>query len=397
MLPIFLLLCLAVLGQNKSVVERQPLLPDTQQPTVESTATPPIQTSCSSSTVLSSDIDIDNTTYTDILITYPIYNIDSVLQNSILHTKDQFQICMECIQQAGVDTSTPSSPSMLLKDKIHAFCNTEAPNLYDLLTVLLDWLQATNPNPDSTPPFSAISTYADRFTSTSGMNSPSPSPPSAKTGHQNSDNDSEENAEIELPTQWLQQIPQNWPYTSYGIARHNQPGHTASLPLLDNSTTAAWVYAELRWNPRPLYTPPHASDASSLYQPLLEGWTPSFGLERNDAMTRTSTSVVITPILTDPLPTITVQLTSKRVTATVMLTTPPPVLIDTPVRPTLPQSELLSPIRLEAGDTARGGAVTGTGTVVGSGGGGASSVAVPVLEELWSEVQSMRSRLGERR
>jgi hypothetical protein len=81
-----------------------------------------------------------------------------------------------------------------------------------------------------------------------------------------------------IPTEYLAQLPSNWPYTEYGIAR--KVGKTTSWPLVNpnaTSSTVAWVYHELLWNPRPLFTPAaEKAKKGEMYNPQLDGWKHDF-------------------------------------------------------------------------------------------------------------------------
>ncbi|KAF2629393.1 hypothetical protein BU25DRAFT_457062 [Macroventuria anomochaeta] len=55
-----------------------------------------------------------------------------------------------------------------------------------------------------------------------------------------------------MPTQYLNQVPKNWPYTTFGVGRR---GETATWDLTDGEgKTVGVVKHEVRWFPRPLWT-----------------------------------------------------------------------------------------------------------------------------------------------
>lgn len=210
--------------------------------------------------------------------------------------------CYECLEQAGVDIEDINQPSRQLEWKIHDFCNTATPNLYDLLFSFLVWLRSTNVPVDHDNGLgrvSAILTLSSRFRSTSGMNQatgivslltsvPGGWSPSTRTSGD------------AIPTQYLQQLPKNWPYTAYGVAR--KADQITSFPLTDPSSTGvttAWLYYKIAWNPRPLFTP--AIAGNGMYQPALQDWVPSL-LDATSPMlpTLTSTVIPITPLITAP-------------------------------------------------------------------------------------------------
>jgi hypothetical protein len=97
----------------------------------------------------------------------------SVLENSKTQNKDNVTQCYECMKQAGIDIDDMNKTSQRMKLKIHGFCNTITPNLYDLLATFLTWLEYTNePVKQNTRlgNIPSISTLSLRFTSASGMN-----------------------------------------------------------------------------------------------------------------------------------------------------------------------------------------------------------------------------------
>jgi hypothetical protein len=183
------------------------------------------------------------------------------------------------MKQAGIDIDDMNKTSQRMKLKIHGFCNTVTPNLYDLLATFLTWLKYTNePVKQNTQlgNIPSISTLSLRFTSASGMNEAItsislPGPTEAPlSSHTLTSGDA-------IPTPYLQQLPKNWPYTRYAAAR--RAGQTTSFTLTNpnlTSETVAWLYHTMLWNPRPLFTPASAISKNGIYQPGLRDWIPAF-------------------------------------------------------------------------------------------------------------------------
>lgn len=76
-----------------------------------------------------------------------------------------------------------------------------------------------------------------------------------------------------IPTEYLSQLPDKWPYTAYGM-----PRKTASWALThpkETGKTVAWVFHSMLFNPRPLHTP-KSHTGEEAYQPLLDDWTRAF-------------------------------------------------------------------------------------------------------------------------
>jgi hypothetical protein len=120
-----------------------------------------------------------------------------------------------------------------------------------------------------------------------------------------------------IPTEYLAQVPYNWPYTEYGIAR--KAGKTTSWPFVNpNATTktVAWLYHEVLWNPRAFFTP-KAEKTAKRYDPLLRGWSHDFVYK-------------------------TITLAPTTASSTYPTTTPAPALSNTtPFSPTISQSSVL--------------------------------------------------------
>ncbi|KAI4935976.1 hypothetical protein J4E85_001304 [Alternaria conjuncta] len=86
-----------------------------------------------------------------------------------LCTKNNVTQCYACMKQAGIEVDKNSEPSLQMRYKIHNFCNTAVPNLYDLLALFLVWLKSTDEPVDNNTELGnipSISTLADRFTKT---------------------------------------------------------------------------------------------------------------------------------------------------------------------------------------------------------------------------------------
>ncbi|KAI4652871.1 uncharacterized protein J4E78_007698 [Alternaria triticimaculans] len=97
------------------------------------------------------------TVYKDILTNYQAQNTDNVTQ------------CYACMKQAGIEVDKNSEPSLQMRYKIHNFCNTAVPNLYDLLALFLVWLKSTDEPVENNTELGnipSITTLADRFTKT---------------------------------------------------------------------------------------------------------------------------------------------------------------------------------------------------------------------------------------
>jgi hypothetical protein len=308
---------------------------------------------------------------------------DSILTNIATASNDHGQQCFLCLHQAGIDIDNPRLTTMKLKWKIHDFCNTQSPNLYDLLVLFLAWLKASS-EPENVTRLAgipAISTFADQWSSTSGMNVPTTTPPlvsrpsqtgmETKIGHD------------AIPTEYLQQLPSNWPYTAYGIAR--KAGATTSFPLTNPENaeeTVAWIYHEIRWNPRPLYTPPTKRNVP-MYQPLLEGWTPSFLDVGTSTQKATSAVVVAASSSSEVVP------LSNTITPTPELSfTSITQSSDVPIRPTRSQDPVL-PKAPDATDKPMENLAHGTDTMVIMLTSDRAATRVPPLEEIWDEVVSV--------
>jgi hypothetical protein len=155
---------------------------------------------------------------------------------------------------------------------------------------------------DKMPPqvTAVVAAYRDVFTSTPGLNQPTTSP--AQTSRPGLSSSGASGASVpgaiatsavarsaswntsptsrgSIPTQYLSQLPPNWPYTSHGLAHS-----TASWPLTqpDTSSTIAWVLADVSWFPRPLLA----------RQNLLEHWSHALSYETVTVTTPPPPSIV---------------------------------------------------------------------------------------------------------
>lgn len=75
-----------------------------------------------------------------------------------------------------------------------------------------------------------------------------------------------------VPTEYLSQVPEDWPYTRYGVGRRRE---TEAWGLTDEEgQTVAVVKHELKWFPRPMWTGSGQ---------MLDGWRPTFVVTQGDA------------------------------------------------------------------------------------------------------------------
>jgi hypothetical protein len=281
-----------------------------------------------------------------------------------------------CFTTAGYDTSSAGSAASQFIWKTYDFCHSARPNLYDLLSHLAIFMTNTNApvSFDKMPPqvTAVVAAYRDVFTSTPGLNQPTTSPAQTSRPGLSSSGASAPGAIAtsavarsaswntsptprgSIPTQYLSQLPPNWPYTSHGLTHS-----TASWPLTqpDTSSTIAWVLAAVSWFPRPLLA----------RQNLLEHWSHALSYE---------TVTVTTP----PPPSI---VTSQ------MRSTFPPSITQGSVLPKEPDSD--AEIRASMA-SAR--SRPGTKTLV-QGMTAAPDAQAGVVSELEGVVESVRSRLGE--
>jgi hypothetical protein len=200
--------------------------------------------------------------------------------------------CLQCFTDAGLDTTFRYTPSMDFVWGIYNFCYSDEPSLFYLLEQLFTWMKIFDaPTKIDVMPAKItanVDGLASRFTFTSGMNEARGGAVTyISTPNQPTDSPASLWWQTSLssggpiPTEYLAQVPKNWPYTEYGIARRKK---TTSWPLVNpNATTktVAWLYHEVLWNARPMFTP-KASKAvldGAPYYPALKDWTHSFKYE----------------------------------------------------------------------------------------------------------------------
>ncbi|KAH7076279.1 hypothetical protein FB567DRAFT_553225 [Paraphoma chrysanthemicola] len=186
--------------------------------------------------------------------------------------------CYTCIRQADIDIDATNLPPAQFRQKTSDFCNSDQPNLFEELLALLYFTQYGR-NPDEKGLVRPIvSTITNFFTAMPGMNRPTTTPTGTPTATDGQWWESSLTQSGLIPTQYLAQLPQNWPYTAYAIRR--TAGPVTSWPLthpITTSKTVAWVYHSVLGNPRPIYTPKAARSANgTFYDPALANWTHGF-------------------------------------------------------------------------------------------------------------------------
>ncbi|KAH7063909.1 hypothetical protein BKA63DRAFT_572785 [Paraphoma chrysanthemicola] len=203
--------------------------------------------------------------------------------------------CYTCIRQAGIDIDAANLPPAQFRQKTSDFCNSDQPNLFEELLALLYFTQHGR-NPDEkglVRPL--VSTITNFFTATPGMNRPTTTPTGVPTAIDRRWWESTLTQGGLIPTQYLAQLPSNWPYTAYAIRR--TAGLMTSWPLTHLNTTSktvAWVYHSVLWNPRPIYTLKAArSGNGTMYDPALADWTHGFMYEAVTATAGGSTMAKI--------------------------------------------------------------------------------------------------------
>jgi hypothetical protein len=183
--------------------------------------------------------------------------------------------CFLCFQQTGIDfTATKHLEGQTLIAEIDAFCHSKQPYLLDLFDRLLWFMRSLNAPEkfDNTPlPVTAVvASLTGKPTRSSGSNERTSSSSSTAWWQ------TPLSSGGPIPTEYLSQLPSNWPYTAYNIM--HSAGKTTSWPFVNpiaTSQTVAWLYHSILYNPRPLYTPKEHR-TSSMYNPLLANWTHSF-------------------------------------------------------------------------------------------------------------------------
>jgi hypothetical protein len=157
--------------------------------------------------------------------------------------------CLQCFTDAGLDTTFRYAPSMDFVWEIWNFCHSGEPSLFYLLEQLFTWMKTfdapTNVAALPVRMIAVVDSLCPRFTFTSGMNSPrdgavtyisalsqsidGPAPLWWQTSL---------TAGAPIPTEYLAQVPSNWPYTEYGVARKVK---TTSWPFVNPNFTTETV------------------------------------------------------------------------------------------------------------------------------------------------------------
>lgn len=184
--------------------------------------------------------------------------------------------CLACFESAGIDTQTPNTPAQDFLWKVHDFCHTDQPSLYDLLDHLLSFMAGLDaPTSFSNMPAqitALVPSLRDDFTWTDGMNRATDGPASPWWQTPLS-------PDGPIPTEYLSQVPKDWPYTEYGVKR--KIGPVASWPLMHpnaTSMTVAWLFHQVLDNPRPVHTPKEVRSRlnGNAWNPGLRDWRRKF-------------------------------------------------------------------------------------------------------------------------
>ncbi|KAF2187384.1 hypothetical protein K469DRAFT_749171 [Zopfia rhizophila CBS 207.26] len=149
--------------------------------------------------------------------------------------------CINCFNQGSLDLSVQQD----LQQTFHNFCGTHQPSLYLFLFNILDFLQkAHKPTSFSAlhGPITEVTTLSKFFTPAPGLNEIAGNTDSFP---------SKGTVGAPFPSLLITQLPQNWPYIKYGVAR-KAGQHTTWTLTDDNGVPAAHVVASLGWFPRPL-------------------------------------------------------------------------------------------------------------------------------------------------
>jgi hypothetical protein len=156
--------------------------------------------------------------------------------------------CYRCMISAQI---SPDSVS-LWRDAVHNFCSTSAPSIYLFLIDMISFANlASAPRPWAAlgPDIYAVTTASSRFTPATELNRPGPLKWSATASPPTKSAIKTETAEI--PQSVLDQLPPNWPYTTFGVAR--QPGVWTTYNLTNaQGQLTAQVVASLQWYPKPI-------------------------------------------------------------------------------------------------------------------------------------------------
>ncbi|KAH4017287.1 hypothetical protein HBI25_159680 [Parastagonospora nodorum] len=184
--------------------------------------------------------------------------------------------CLQCFENVGIDTETPNTPAQNFIWKVHDFCHTDHPSLYDLLDHLLSFMAGFDaPTLFTNMPVqitALVPSLRDEFTWIDGMNRATDGPASPWWQTVLS-------SDGPIPTEYLSQVPRDWPYTEYGVKR--KIGLVASWPFVHpnaTSVTVAWLLYQVLDNPRPVYTPGEVRSKlnGSVWNPGLKDWRHKF-------------------------------------------------------------------------------------------------------------------------
>jgi len=184
--------------------------------------------------------------------------------------------CLACFENAGIDTSTPNTAAQDFIWKVHDFCHTDQPSLYDLLDHLLSFMAGLDaPTSLSNMPAqitALVPSLRDDFTWTDGMNRATDAPANPWW-------ETVLSPDGPIPTEYLAQVPRDWPYTEYGVKRKYGP--VASWPFVrpnKSDQTVAWLFHQVVDNPRPVYTPADVKSRlnGSIWNPGLRDWRRGF-------------------------------------------------------------------------------------------------------------------------
>jgi hypothetical protein len=190
--------------------------------------------------------------------------------------------CFECFEQAGVDLNSPQhGEADILISEIKPFCHVNKPYLFDLLLDLISFMRSLSApgkfNSTPLPLTAVVAALTSYYLTQSSASDQRTSSASWWQTHFT--------AGAPIPTEYLSQLPLNWPYTAY-----NSAGKILSWPFVNPSATSqtvAWLYHSMLHNPRPIFTP-KVQKSSSYYNPLLENWTRSFVYDNTPRLSTTA-------------------------------------------------------------------------------------------------------------
>jgi hypothetical protein len=171
----------------------------------------------------------------------------------------------------------------------------------------------------------------------------------------------------------------------------HKAGKTTSFPFVNpNATTqtVAWLYHEVLWNPRPLYTPPvekakRKEANATIYQPLLKSWIHQFKYELVPKM-----SVVAAPQAAAATVT---NASTKTSTSTMAASSTGSAVSAQQLH--LSRAPNSSDIVSTLASHSQGAAV-GDMASSGTGGHAVPQETEEVLSEIWNDVQSIKSMLN---